>query len=163
MQNARDGLHEETIVAVAATPDALFARLNDPARLGAHMERRSPMMMGGKMAYEFDVGRGQAVGSVIRMSGRVLGMRLYVDEVVTEIDPPRRKVWKTIGTPRLCVIAGYTMGFAIATDGAGSRLRVFIDYAIPLTGFRPLIAMLARTYARWCVRRIANDARRADA
>jgi hypothetical protein len=90
---------------VRATPEAVFARLDDQTRLAAHMQTSSAMMGGGSMAYAFDEGRGQAVGSHIRMTGSAFGLHLDVDEVVTERTPPTRKVWSTTGTPRLLVIS----------------------------------------------------------
>jgi hypothetical protein len=45
------------------------------------------------MTYEFDEAKGRAVGSVIKMGGSFLGIKLFVEEVVTERDSPRRNVW----------------------------------------------------------------------
>jgi hypothetical protein len=123
------------------------------------MQTSSAMMGGGSMAYEFDEGRGQTVGSHIRMTGSAFGLRLDVDEVVTERAPPTRKVWRTTGTPRLLVISAYEMGFAIAPDAQGTRLEVWIDYDVanrPLG--RLLASLLSAAYARWCVRRMVGDA-----
>ena len=46
------------------------------------------------------------------MNGRILGLKLSLDEVVTERDPPARKVWETVGVPRLLVIGPYRMGLS---------------------------------------------------
>jgi len=83
--------HEEVTVHVAATPERLFAYLDDPTQLGGHMTKPSSMMLGGSMSYEVDERGGREVGSVIRMTGAVLGLRLAVEEMVTERTPPRRK------------------------------------------------------------------------
>ena len=141
-----------------APPRAVFDRLDDQTRLAEHMGRPSVMMGGGRMTYEFDAGRGQAVGSHIRMGGAAFGLSLFVDEVVTVRDPPHRKVWRTTGEPRLLVIGGYEMGFAITEEGAGSRLSVWIDYALPSRGWARWLPALAGLYARWCVRRMVIDA-----
>lgn len=71
-------------VEVPAKSEVLFDYLDDPARLGAHMEKPSMMMMGGRMTYPFDEAKGRAIGSVITMGGNMLGMKLSVDEAVTE-------------------------------------------------------------------------------
>jgi hypothetical protein len=117
------------------------------------------MMAGGSMNIEFDEGRGKAVGSKIRLTGRVLGAPLSVEEVVTEHTPPRRKVWETTGVPNLLVIGNYRMGFEVAPSPSGAELRVFIDYSLPtsLPG-RWLGWLLAPFYATWCTRRMAQDA-----
>jgi hypothetical protein len=93
------------------------------------------------------------------MGGRFLWLDLMVEEVVTERDPPRRKVWETRGAPRLVIIGGYRMGFEIEPDGTGSALCVFIDYDDPKSwAGRVLGALFAPLYARWCVERMAKDA-----
>jgi hypothetical protein len=150
---------ESATAEVAAAPGRLFEHLDDHARLAMHMERRSMMMMGGRMTYTFDEAKGRAVGSVIRMGGSFLGISLGVEEAVIERDPPRRKVWETIGHPRLLVIGAYRMGFEIEPRDDRSELRVFIDYSHPAspTG-RVLGRLSAGAYARWCVRRMADDA-----
>ena len=111
------------------------------------------------MEVEFDAGRGRKLGSRIRMSGRVFGIELTLEEVVTERVPPRRKVWETQGVPRLLVIGHYRMGFEIAPHGENSMLQVFIEYALPegVPG-RWLGRLLGRYYAKWCTQRMLDDA-----
>lgn len=152
-------LQHRSEVTVAADAQRLFAHLDDQRRLASHMEKPSLMTAGASMHFETDVQRGQAVGSVIRMSGRVLGLHLAVEEIVTEYGPPLRKTWETIGTPRLLVIDAYRMGFAISAQASGSRLLVFIDYRLPAHGLaRVLGRLLGRSYAAWCTRKMAGDA-----
>lgn len=111
------------------------------------------------MSYRLDAAQGQAAGSKIVMTGTALGLRLRVDEVVTEHAPPRRKTWETTSEPRLLVIGAYRMGFTIEPDGPASRLRVFIDYDLPKRQpARTLGRLLGRAYAQWCVRQMARDA-----
>ncbi len=123
--------HDEVSVNVAAEPEALFDHLDDQERLAAHMNKPSMMMMGGRMFYKFDAARGRAVGSVIRMGGSFLWLRLFVEEVVTQHERPHRKAWKTLGVPHLILIDNYRMGFEIEDGGTLSRLRVLIDYDLP--------------------------------
>jgi Polyketide cyclase / dehydrase and lipid transport len=149
----------ERIVDIVASPGEVFARLDDQTRLAAHMEQASPMMGGGRMTYEFDEGRGQAVGSHIKMGGSAFGISLHVDEVVTERSSPSHKAWKTTGPTRLLIISEYEMGFEIRAEGAGSKLRVWITYELPAGLVGRLFGLaLAPMYARWCVNRIATDA-----
>ena len=151
--------HHRSEVDVAANADSLFALLDDHARLASHMEKPSLMMAGATMKVETDALHGQAVGSVIRVTGHVLGMDLAVEEVVTEREPPFRKAWETRGEPRLLVIGAYRMGFTIAPNGSQSRLAVFIDYQLPPQGFSRLLGQLfGWVYAAWCTKRMAGDA-----
>jgi hypothetical protein len=152
-------LHEESVVEVKADGTRLFGFLDDHRNLSAHMERSSWMMAGSKMDIDVDAAGGRAVGSHIRLNGRVLGVSISVDEAVIERIPPHRKVWKTLGTPKLVVIGPYQMGFEVTGLGEISSLRVFIDYEAPAARwFRRLRLKLAVLYARWCTRRMASDA-----
>jgi hypothetical protein len=155
-------LHHSSQADVAADPATLFAHLDDHRRLSAHMEKPSLMTAGASMRIEVDPQQGRSVGSQIRLSGRVLGLELQVQEVVVEHDSPRRKVWETRGTPRLLVIDAYRMGFSIEPRGATSRLTVFIDYSLPQRGLgRALGRWFGAMYARWCTQRMVADAVRA--
>jgi hypothetical protein len=151
----------EISAALAAPPDEVFAHVDDPLHLAAHMAKPSWAMAGGQMQLRLDEGAGRKPGSHIRMGGRVLGLRLALDEVIVERHPPLRKVWETVGAPNLLVIGSYRMGFDIAPQGSGSLLRVFIEYALA-EGFsgRWLGRLFGRIYARWCSERMASDAAR---
>ncbi|ARS66059.1 SRPBCC family protein [Sinorhizobium meliloti] len=149
----------QAIADVATSAEVLFDYLDDPASLGSHMQKPSMMMLGGRMSYEFDEAKGRTVGSVIKMRGNILGLVLSVEEVITERQPPRRKVWETRGRPNLLVVGAYRMGFEISALGRASRLCVFIDYDYPVTiAAKFLGPMFGPIYARWCVNRMANDA-----
>ena len=152
-------LHHRSEVDIDAEAHRLFAHLDDHRRLAGHMEKPSLMMAGATMQVETDALQGQAVGSMIQITGCVLGVKLRVDEEVTERVPPLRKTWETRGKPRLLVIGSYRMGFTISPQGDRSRLVVFIDYQLPPRGFPHVLARLfGRTYAAWCTRRMTNDA-----
>jgi hypothetical protein len=123
------------------------------------MSQSSWMMIGSRMDFEFDAAEGRAVGSNIGLRGRVLGISLSVDEVVTTHTPPILKVWETTGTPKLFVIGHYRMGFEIAPRGKAATLRVFIDYALPeAPATRWLGQIFGDAYARWCTTRMTDDA-----
>ena len=151
--------HFECTVAVSAAADAVFSHLDDHSRLSAHMSRPSWLMAGSRMAIELDASEGRAVGAIIRLRGRVLGISLFVEEIVTERNPPQRKVWGTTGRPHLLVIGQYKMGYEITPKAQSSQLRVFIDYALP---DGPISYWLGRLfgnfYARWCTQSMADDA-----
>ena len=148
--------HYEESKSISASPADLFQLIDDHSRLSAHMTRPSWMMGGGRMDVSLDAGRGQQVGSHIKLSGKAFGIDLFLDEVVTAREPSRRKAWETVGTPKLLIIGKYRMAVDIAAEGNGSTLRVSIDYQQPeasLLGF-----LFAAAYAKWCVRRMLNDA-----
>ena len=150
--------HFESSIDVAAPPAVLFAELDDPERLAGHMTKSSMMMAGSSMTFSFDKAAGKAVGSRIGMTGSVLGIRLGLEEMVTERVPPFRKTWETVGEPRLLVIGGYRMGFEIAGQAGGSRLKMFIDWNDPPAPWRWLGRLLGPAYARWCTENMARGA-----
>jgi hypothetical protein len=118
------------------------------------------MMGGGRMELTVDDGKGERVGSHIRLAGTAFGLELALDEVVTERTPPTRKVWETVGIPKLLVIGSYRMGFDITPQGGTSTLRVFIDYTLPSAGTaRFLGTLLGDFYAKWCVDQMVRDTR----
>ena len=111
------------------------------------------------MAISVDAGRFRSVGSRLRLSGRVFGIMLNVEEVIVDHQPPYRKSWETIGEPRLLVIGGYRMTFELASRGTNTAIRVSIEYGRPARGFPHVLgALFAVYYARWCTRCMVVDA-----
>ena len=78
--------------------------------------------------------------------------------MVTERTPPRRKVWRTVGKPKLVVVGSYEMGFDLSAVDEGSALRVWIDYELPPRGLGRFVPALGDAYARWCVEQMVRDA-----
>ncbi len=149
-------------VEVTTSAERLFDYMDDQANPGTHMERSSAMMLWGSMAYDFDEALGQSVGSVIKMTGKVAGLKLYVEEVVIQRQPPFLKIWETVGEPRLLVIGSYRMRFQIEDNGRLCRLHVFIDYNYPTSVIGRIAGTLSGAlYARWCVKRMAAAAKAA--
>ena len=146
--------HEEARCEVTAAPADVFEHIDKPERLSAHMARKSWQLGGGSMSIETDSAGGHAVGSHIRLAGRVLGLALNVECIVTQCEPPRFKAWQTVGTPRLLVIGPYQMSVAIDPRGRASRVIIAIDYALPANR---IWRWFGPTYARWCVRQMARD------
>ena len=144
--------HHECHRFIAAPPEEVFSFVDDHARFSSHMNESSWMMGGGRMLVELDEAKGQAVGSHIRLSGRVFGIRLFLDEVITRRVPPTDKIWMTVGAPRLLVVGEYQMGVEIRPEAGGSRVGVFLDYEFP-KGLATywLGRLFGRFYAKWCV------------
>lgn len=147
---------------LAVRAQQAFDWLDDHRHLSSHMASSSWMMAGSSMHTEFDERRFRAVGSRLRMHGRVLGLPLALQEQVVVREPPRRKVWETVGEPSLLVISAYRMGFELETAGGGVALTMRIDHEPPSHGVARWLGLtLGRAYARWCVRTMVRDAQRA--
>jgi hypothetical protein len=150
-------LHAEAACEVRSAPSAIFESIDQPQRLSAHMARRSWQLAGATMVIETDAAGGRAVGSHIRLAGRMLGIPLYVEGKVVQREPPNLKAWETVGEPKLLVIGRYRMS---NIDARGDRTHVVIaiDYALPAHPTTRWLGMLfGPMYARWCVRQMAQD------
>lgn len=126
----------------------VFAALDDHKRLAGHMSKPSLMMAGTTMTIETDPLEGKAVGSEIRLRGRVLGIPIFVVERVVEYTAPFRKVWQTTTEPRLLVIGSYRMGFELMPQAQATVLRLWIDYALPSVFFPRLIGEFWLAFTR---------------
>lgn len=150
--------HYEISSSISASPKELFAYIDDHKRFSSHMNKSSWMMGGGRMDVSIDSGRGQKVGSHIRMSGKAFGIGLFLDEVVTRYEPPHIKAWETVGAPKLLVIGHYIMGIEIKPRDTSSLLRVCIDYNLPEKNAW-LGRLFSTAYAKWCVQQMIDGAR----
>jgi hypothetical protein len=111
------------------------------------------------MRYEFDADRGRKLNSKVRIVGSFLGIKLQIDEEISQYAPPQRKTWNTVGTPRMIILRSYRLGYELTPTASGCRLRVFIDYELPGRGLaRWLGQLLSAWYARWCVTSMITDA-----
>ncbi len=147
--------HYKESVLIQASPEEIFVFADDHENFSAHMTKSSWMMGGGTMNIETDEGHGQKIGSHIRMSGRAFGFNLFLDEVITQYDPPRTKAWETVGEIRLLVIGHYKLGFKIEPQNNESKFIVFIDYNLPVKN-KWLGTLFGKMYAKWCVKQMIN-------
>jgi uncharacterized membrane protein len=149
-------------VEIAAAPETVFAHVDDFQNVGSHMTERSMAMVGNHLRLDRLSENATGVGARYRWHGRIAGLTVDLTEVVTEWVPNRRKVWETVGQPRLIIMSGYRMSFTVAPTSAGTVLTITIEYERPgsLVG-RVLGWLLGDAYSRWCLRRMCRDARKA--
>lgn len=159
--NPAYSFHREVHVDIPTSPSEVFALLDDHRRLASHMEKPSLMMAGATMHIETNSQKGQALGSLIRIQGKILGIPLSVEEVVCEYTPPFGKTWETREEPHLLVIGKYRMGFKLEVVRDMTRLCVWLDYDLPTGRLLWFGKGLASVYADWCVKRMSSDAARA--
>ncbi len=153
--------HAESSALANAPADRVFAYLDDPKALAAHMSESSMMMLGSRMSIDGDAEGGRVIGSKIRMHGSMMGISLSLEEAITERQVPHKKVWETIGTPDLKVMAHYRMGFELTPKGDSSLVRVFVDYSLPTKAPASWLGrLLGGVYARWCTKQMADDTAR---
>lgn len=148
--------HLEKSSVINADSTSIFDFIDDHIKFSSHMSKSSWMMGGGKMTTEVDEGKGQKVGSHIKMGGKVMGFNLFLDEVVTERSRPTRKVWETVGSPNLFIIGNYQMGVELTPENGKTKLKVFINYDLPNGGTKVLGVIFGGMYAKWCVDQMLN-------
>lgn len=143
-------------VEIRAAAEPVFARVDDIRNLGWHMTDRSSMaMMGSRLRLEVLSDQPTGLGATCRYSGTVMGLSIDFSESVTKYLPPREKVWRTIGEPRLLIIASYEMRVAVEQmSPTSARLTISIVYELPRAAFWRIVGL-------WCLRRMLQDARRA--
>lgn len=157
MMQERYTNHYENSTVITSTPESIFAYADNHNNFSSHMNQSSWMMGGGKMETETDEGKGQRVGSHIKMAGRVFGINLFLDEVITQHDPPFKKAWETVGKINLLIMDHYQLGFEINPNKDSSNLRVYIDYNLSQSWKTYWLGYLfSGMYAKWCVGQMIN-------
>lgn len=153
--------HFENNLIIPAFVEDIFVYADDHKYFSSHMNKSSWMMGGGRMETQVDEANGQAVGSHINMRGKVFGIKLSLDEVVTKRRPPFYKEWETVGNPKLLIIGNYRMSFEIKSQNNGSNFKVSIDYELPKSfGGSLLGSIFSSMYAKWCVQQMLTGAQR---
>lgn len=154
--------HAETTGLIEASRPTVFDFLDDQSNLSAHMRQSSGMMLGSSMDIHMEPEHTRRVGSKFGFTGRIFGIPLSVEEVVTGREPPVSKIWETAAEPHLWVIGRYVMGFDLAPTASGdTTLRVHIHYDLPKGSFTHVLGrILGGIYAAWCTRQMVADAQR---
>jgi hypothetical protein len=153
--------HYEESAEISSSPETVFSYADDHRNFSSHMSESSWMMGGGSMETRADDKKFQEVGSHMRMQGKVFGIPLFLDEVVTQHEPPHHKEWQTVGNINLLVIDHYILGFEIEPLNSNSRLRVYIDYDFPKSGGARLLGyLLGEMYAKWCVNQMISGVKK---
>jgi len=125
--------------------------------------RSSMAMMGSRLRLEILSEQATGLSATYRYAGTIMGLPIDFSESVTTYVSPREKVCRAIGKPRLLIIASYEMRLAVEPlSPSSSRLTIAIVYELPRPGFWRIVGLLlARSYSRWCLRRMLQDARHA--
>jgi hypothetical protein len=148
--------YEDSAFIPAAAED-VFDYVDDHAHFYSHVVKFS-RVVGGRMELQMDEGRGRSAGSHLRLSGKVLGTSLSLEEVITRREPPHLKAWETVGTPKFLVVGRYQWNVQIQPQTGGAALRVSLDYDPPAkAGW--LRRLLSRVYMKLCAREMIEVTR----
>lgn len=149
--------HYEESIFIPAPVQAVFDYADNHANYYSHVIKFA-RIAGGRMDLQMDERNGQSVGSHIRLSGKVLGKSLSLEEVVTRREPPHTKTWETVGIPNFLIVGQYQYNVQIEPQANGSRLSVSFDFSPPqASGWLRL--WFSRVYSRLCAREMVKVAR----
>jgi polyketide cyclase/dehydrase/lipid transport protein len=131
-------------VEIRMPSEAVFAHVDDIRNLGWHMTGRSSMaMMGARLKLEILSDRATGLGATYRYSGTMLGLSIDFSESVTKYLPPREKVWRTLGEPRLVIIVSYEMRVTVEPlSPSSARLTISIVYELPRSGLWRIVGLV---------------------
>ncbi|MBI2125811.1 MAG: SRPBCC family protein [Thaumarchaeota archaeon] len=155
--------HAQKVIEIRASPEEVFAFMDDIQNVGWHMEgQRSMPLMGGKLDLERLSTNATGEGATYRWYGKILGMKVDFSEVVSKWVEGREKVWHTIGDPKIIIMSNYEMRLTLSPTDVGTKVIFEIDYDLPNTWYGKIIGnLLASRYAEWCLRRACEDAKNA--
>ena len=149
-------------IEILATPEKVFAHMDDINNVGWHMSGESSMpMMGSRLRLEV-IDDKKGIGATYRWKGSVMNMPIDIKETVTKWIKNGEKSWQTIGKPKMIVMSGYVMHLRVSPTEKGTKVLFEIDYSLPKTPWGWIIGViLARKYAKWCLQRACEDTKKA--
>ena len=155
-------IHTQKVIEIRASPERVFAHMDNIANVGWHMEgKRSMPMMGGKLHLQKLSENATGAGATYRWHGKVLGMTIDFKETVTKWIGNKEKIWSTIEDPKIIIMSKYEMRLHLAPTENGTRVMFEIDYELPGSLLGKILGkLLARKYADWCLRRACEDTKR---
>lgn len=153
-------LNKSTII--NASPEKVFKHVDDIHCTGMHMSKSSMTMIGSKLNLEILSKNPTGLGATYRWYGKVMGLTMDFSEIVTKWIVNKERIWATIGSPKLIIMSGYEMSFALEPIGDKSKLTFVISYDLPKPLFWNIIGLLlADWYSKWCLKNMCQDAKAA--
>ena len=143
---------------IHATPEKVFAQMDDFSKTGMHMSESSMMMMGSKLNLEQLSPNATGVGASYRWYGKMMGMIMDFSEKVTTWQPPKLKEWETTGEAKIIIMSWYRMWYEITPAENGTIAKLSISYLSPRQWYFKLLSFLfANWYCNWCLNNMLND------
>lgn len=140
--------HYEESIFIPAPARNVFDYVDDHSRYYSHVIKFA-RLLGGHMDLQMDESHGQSVGSHIRLSGKVFGRSLSLEEVITKREVPYIKTWETVGTPKFLIVGKYQYTVRVESKDHGSFLNISFDFSPPKkSGWFRLF--LSNIYSKMC-------------
>lgn len=147
-------------IIIHATPELVFAYMDNIGNAGMHMTKNSMPMMGSKLELKQLSENTSGLNSKFRWYGQMLGFTLDFTVVVTKWIKNREKVWETVGEAKMIILQWYRMHLVVLPEGQYTRAELSIVYTKPTNPiFRIIALFLAPMYANWCLNNMLNDSK----
>ena len=144
-----------------ATPNEVFAYLDDLGATGMHMTKSSMPMMGGKLTLDFLSDNHSGLHSKYRWTGKVLGFPLDFTVTVTKWSLNEEKIWETVGETKLIIYSWFRMHLKIKPVHNVTQAELSLSYKKPKSVFNRILSyFLADWYCRWCLKNMLDDTQR---
>ncbi|MEO6455853.1 MAG: SRPBCC family protein [Ginsengibacter sp.] len=148
-------------ILINATPERVFAQMDDFSKTGMHMSESSMMMMGSKLKLEQLSIKPTGIAASYRWYGKMMGMTMDFSEAVTKWQPPKLKEWETVGEAKIIIMSWYRMWYEISSDENGTSAKMSISYLPPKEWFYKILSFLfANLYCNWCLSNMLNDTKK---
>ena len=148
----------EKTKAFGASPDEVFACIDDLGVTGMHMTKSSMPMMGGKMDVEFLSANKTGLHTKYRWTGKVLWMIIDFTVVVTKWKIGKEKSWETEGLAKMIIMSWFRMDLTVTGNARKATATLSISYERPKRFLNRLLSfILADWYCRWCLKNMLND------
>ena len=153
--------YAQRVIEIKASPQKVFAHMDDIRNVGWHMEgKRTMPMMGGKLHHELVSSHSTGVGATYHWYGKVMKMTIDFKETVTKWVENKQKVWSTLEDAKIIIMSSYEMRLNLTPTENGTKVNFEIYYELPSSIFGKLLGrLLAQWYAEWCLRRACEDAK----
>ena len=135
--------------------------MDDFSKTGIHMSERSMMMMGSKLKLKQLSTNAAGAGANYRWYGKMIGMAIDFNQIVTKWHPPKLKEWETIGEAKIIIMSWYRMWFEITPANNGTNTKISISYLPPKELFYKILSFFfANWYCNWCLNNMLNDTKK---
>lgn len=134
--------------------------MDNLSNTGMHMMKSSVMMMGSKLVLEQLSSNSTGIAAKYHWYGKMLGMTMDFNEIVTKWQPPSLKEWETVGEAKIIIMSWYRMRFDITPSEKGAIAILSISYLPPKEWYYKVLSFLfANWYCNWCLKNMLNDSK----
>ncbi|MEO7922207.1 MAG: hypothetical protein ABIR30_00865 [Chitinophagaceae bacterium] len=147
-------------IIIHASPENVFAYMDNISNTGMHMTKSSMPMMGSKLILQQLSENATGLNAKFRWCGKMMGFTMDFTVVVKKWTKDEEKIWETIGKAKMIILSWYQMRLILYPQGDSTKAKLSISYTKPKKNFFQFIAFfLAPLYANWCLNNMLKDSR----